>query len=480
MIDLTSITSFTPGPGRLLGLITGLLIASVATAGDAGVIRNIAPQTAEPPEDIEWPIYYSRHQRATLDAAAGTPGSPEHLLRRFLNLHAAMRYADALEVAVEIIALAPDRPLPHYNHACILARLHRTDEAFAALDRAIDCGWRHVAQMEIDADLARLRKDPRFARLLERTGDLAAEEALPSGPHAGQPWPETVQVLESSVPALLDRYHVPGATIALLAGGEVVWSEAFGLTRLETASPLTADQGFALRAPADLIALVTAAQLDAIGAVPLRDVLAHVQDRDRPSGVTTIPTAFGSAPRRARSPERIRRSTTEHWPARSDDGVTRQLVKMISLAIEADYEGHVEAALLGPLGLASTTFDQDALASAASGYSMLGTEIPPTRGAAPDAFAVSTGSDLARLAAALMRSGEDDRLLENIVEHAFGAVTSDVTARGDRLQVADVAGGVGCLMRWYPEEGSGVVIVFNSVTGSDAALRIARLALGTD
>jgi hypothetical protein len=52
------------------------------------------------------------------------------------------------------------------------------------------------------------------------------------------------------------------------------------------------------------------------------------------------------------------------------------------------------------------------------------------------------------------------------------------TDDGMCVQVADVTGGCGCLMRWYPEHGNGVVILFNSETGPEAALRIAQLALG--
>jgi len=52
------------------------------------------------------------------------------------------------------------------------------------------------------------------------------------------------------------------------------------------------------------------------------------------------------------------------------------------------------------------------------------------------------------------------------------------TEHGTRLQVADVVSGTGCLMRWYPENKSGIVVLYNSETGRQAAECIALIALG--
>jgi hypothetical protein len=49
---------------------------------------------------------------------------------------------------------------------------------------------------------------------------------------------------------------------------------------------------------------------------------------------------------------------------------------------------------------------------------------------------------------------------------------------GRRVQVLEVGDGVGCLMRWHPRHGSGVVILFNAECGGNAALRLAHIALG--
>src|SRR3546814_843946 len=57
-----------------------------------------------------------------------------------------------------------------YNSACTLARLGVVDRAFELLERAVDLGWGDRTWIEHDSDLAPLRDDPRFARILQRLG----------------------------------------------------------------------------------------------------------------------------------------------------------------------------------------------------------------------------------------------------------------------------------------------------------------------
>lgn len=84
------------------------------------------------------------------------------------NLAARGHYARALQVDRRLVRLWPERPIPWYNLACSFAVLGMTDPAFAALLRAVDLGYHHHEHMAHDPDLASLRRDPRFARLLRR------------------------------------------------------------------------------------------------------------------------------------------------------------------------------------------------------------------------------------------------------------------------------------------------------------------------
>ena len=67
-----------------------------------------------------------------------------------------------------LVRLLPDRAIPWYNLACSYAVLGMTDPAFAALQRALELGYRHLAHLRRDPDLKSLRHDPRFLRLLRR------------------------------------------------------------------------------------------------------------------------------------------------------------------------------------------------------------------------------------------------------------------------------------------------------------------------
>jgi tetratricopeptide (TPR) repeat protein len=91
---------------------------------------------------------------------------------RFWNALAGARYAahdyrgaiPAYRKAVELGFGAPENEV--YNIACSYALLGDADRAFDALSRAIAMGFEDLAVLRTDADLASLRGDPRFARLV--------------------------------------------------------------------------------------------------------------------------------------------------------------------------------------------------------------------------------------------------------------------------------------------------------------------------
>jgi pentatricopeptide repeat protein len=63
---------------------------------------------------------------------------------------------------------ANSRGLAFYNMACAYARLKQFDKAFEMLNKAVDEGFSNRATFESDTDLAPLRTDARFQKLLER------------------------------------------------------------------------------------------------------------------------------------------------------------------------------------------------------------------------------------------------------------------------------------------------------------------------
>ena len=133
--------------------------------------------------------------------------------------------------------------------------------------------------------------------------------------------------------------------------------------------------------------------------------------------------------------------------------------------------------------------DADKNAHVASGYSRLTTPVKQTFAKSDSSINVHcTSTDLARLMTQLMFEppGESTTLLDNVTimqltqfARDFGLDASvDHSADALRMQLHKVSNGVGVLMRWYPSQRCGIVILYNSETGNEAAIRIAQKALG--
>lgn len=78
------------------------------------------------------------------------------------------RHEDALGVDREIVRLCPHDPVSHYNLACSYSNLKEIDHALRSLDEALNLGYRDIAHLMSDGDLAAVRKDPRFREFVER------------------------------------------------------------------------------------------------------------------------------------------------------------------------------------------------------------------------------------------------------------------------------------------------------------------------
>jgi len=76
-------------------------------------------------------------------------------------------YADGLRVDERLSRLCAEDPVVWYNLACSLALSSRLDDAFDALNRAVELGYNDYDGMKKDPDLAALHGDPRFESILE-------------------------------------------------------------------------------------------------------------------------------------------------------------------------------------------------------------------------------------------------------------------------------------------------------------------------
>ena len=78
------------------------------------------------------------------------------------------KYAQSLEVDERLSRLQPDDPLVYYNLACSYSLNHQFDLAVAALENALNLGYRDLNWLAKDPDLRQLRKHSQFQRIREK------------------------------------------------------------------------------------------------------------------------------------------------------------------------------------------------------------------------------------------------------------------------------------------------------------------------
>lgn len=88
-------------------------------------------------------------------------------------------YATSERLLLVALKQVPHDATSHYNLACALAQLGKTDAAFKSLNQSIQFGFRNRKHIEDDEDLKSLRDDDRFSKLLKD-----AEEPAPPRPTA--------------------------------------------------------------------------------------------------------------------------------------------------------------------------------------------------------------------------------------------------------------------------------------------------------
>jgi tetratricopeptide (TPR) repeat protein len=78
------------------------------------------------------------------------------------------RFADGLKLDEQLARLRPGDALVHYNLACSYSLTKQFAAAAAALNRALDLGYRDFKWMTKDPDLARFRKHPLYKKIRAR------------------------------------------------------------------------------------------------------------------------------------------------------------------------------------------------------------------------------------------------------------------------------------------------------------------------
>jgi tetratricopeptide (TPR) repeat protein len=98
--------------------------------------------------------------------ALAASDEPEPQLYRSIALQKCGRLADALGAVERALAIDDTDGTLHYQRACVLALSARTDEAIAAVTRALACDPDLVDEIDADDDLQSLRGNVAFDSLL--------------------------------------------------------------------------------------------------------------------------------------------------------------------------------------------------------------------------------------------------------------------------------------------------------------------------
>lgn len=245
---------------------------------------------------------------------------------------------------------------------------------------------------------------------------------------------------------------VPGAAVAVVHDQDLVWSDAFGQSDLDSHAPVTTETIFGICSITKLFTSIAAMQLRDEGRLDINDTVAsqlpwfNLQQAFEGSPEITVEglmTHSAGLPRESDSPywmgpdfdfptraevmETMGRQSTiypaERYYQYSNLGLT--LVGEIVAEISGvSYESYIAANLLEPLGLADTSIGFPTgkrEMRIATGYSYPGrngelTRLPlyDTRGIAPAAGLTSTVLDMAKFASwqFRLRAGHDDDVLD--------------------------------------------------------------------
>ena len=150
---------------RLLPAV--ICIAPLLWAGSIADAQPTNPAAAKIVQNAQALIGQGKFTEAEKALRAGLAKHGKHPgINYFLGyaLHAQKKYDDALAFYTKLKNHPNIKQNVLYNMACVYSMQGKKELAFASLDKAVAAGFKNFSHIQGDAELAALKKDPRFAR----------------------------------------------------------------------------------------------------------------------------------------------------------------------------------------------------------------------------------------------------------------------------------------------------------------------------
>lgn len=147
--------------------------AAVAVADSSSAAP--APQAASigiSPSEADTAALRQQGEKQLLDGeasaaeASGNQAAANEMMKIAIARMAQGKLDEAEKELLAARARAPKQPLVYYNMAVLRLKQSRTDDALKEFEGAFLAGFTHFNEMDADTDLAVLRQDPRFAKLI--------------------------------------------------------------------------------------------------------------------------------------------------------------------------------------------------------------------------------------------------------------------------------------------------------------------------
>jgi dienelactone hydrolase len=97
------------------------------------------------------------------------------------------KYDEGIKAFLNSNELGFDRPNSLYNIACCYSLIKQPDKSFEYLEKAVGAGFSDFDHAKTDSDLANVRADPRFEKIMRPKAAAPTKPATPATPYAAHP-----------------------------------------------------------------------------------------------------------------------------------------------------------------------------------------------------------------------------------------------------------------------------------------------------